>query len=60
MGRQQIFAPEIEHRAMPCLAILPKRLDHTHILVRDAFATGGADHAQEHGFLRNLSLRLGP
>src|SRR5262249_23381853 len=60
MRRQQVLAPEIEHSAVPCLAVLPKRFDHTHILVRDAFAAGGADHTQEHGLLRNLSLRSRP
>jgi hypothetical protein len=49
MCRQQVLAPEIEHRAVPCLAVLPKRFDHTHILVGDAFATSGPDHTQEHG-----------
>jgi hypothetical protein len=58
MCRQHVLAPEIEHRAMPCLAVLTNRFDHTHILVFDAFAAGGPDHAQEHGFLRNLPLRL--
>jgi len=60
MRRQQVPAAEIEHRAMPRLAVLPKRFDDPHIFVLDPFAAGGADHPQEHGPLQNLSLRYKP
>ena len=57
MRRQQIPAPEIENGAMARLAVLAEGFDHAHVLVLDAFAAGGADHPQEHGLLRNLSLQ---
>ena len=57
MRRQQVPSPEIEHRAMPCLAVLTKGFDDPHILVRHAFAAGGTDHPQEHGLPQKLSLR---
>jgi hypothetical protein len=57
MRRQQVPAPEIEHRAMPRLAVLTKGFDDPHILVRHAFAAGGTDHPQEHGLPQKLSLR---
>ena len=60
MGCQQILAAEIEDSAMTCLAVLAKGFNNTHVLVFDAFAAGGAHHPQEHGFLRNLSLRTTP
>ena len=60
MGGQQVLAAEIEDGAMTCLAVLAKGFDDTHVLVLDAFAAGGAHHPQEHGFLRNLSLRMTP
>jgi hypothetical protein len=60
MGGQQVLAAEIEDGAMTGLAVLAKGLDDPHLLVFDAFAAGGAHHPQEHGFLRNLSLRETP
>jgi hypothetical protein len=58
MGGQQVLAAEIEDGAMTGLAVLTKGFDDTHVLMFDAFAPGGAHHPQEHGFLRNLSLRI--
>src|SRR5712672_3692986 len=58
MCRKQVTASEIEDGAMACLAFLTKGFDHAHVFVLDAFATGGADHAQEHGLLQHLSLPM--
>lgn len=57
MRRQHVLATEIEHGAMPRLALVAKGLDDPHVLMFDAFATGGTDHAQEHGLPQKLSLR---
>jgi hypothetical protein len=60
MRRQHVLATEIEHRAMPRLALVAKGFDDPHILVFDALAPGGTNHAQEHRPLRKLSLRQTP
>jgi hypothetical protein len=56
MRRQQVAPPEVENSAMARLAALPIGLDHAHVFVLNALAARGADHSQEHGLLRNLSL----
>jgi hypothetical protein len=48
--------PEVENSAMARLAALPIGFDHAHVFVLNAFAARRADHSQEHGLLRNLSL----
>jgi hypothetical protein len=49
MRRQQIPAAEIDHRAVPRLAIMIAiGLDHAEIFALYALADGGSHHAQEH------------
>ena len=56
MRRQQVAPPEVENSAMARLAALPIGFDHAHVFVLNALAARRADHSQEHGLLRNLSL----